>query len=92
MRVVVEGSSTQNQLSQYCWPRYVASESEYSAEILLNSPVINNLHTLDVSMNILSSEMVDKLSQLDCNVIAQPQDRDYYNQGYGGSRYSSLYE
>ncbi|VEP17947.1 hypothetical protein H1P_6600001 [Hyella patelloides LEGE 07179] len=43
-------------------------------------------------MNLLSSEMVDKLSQLDCNVIAEPQDIDDYNKGCGRYRYSALYE
>ena len=66
--------------------------TDEGAEILLNCPAINRLHTLDVSMNLLSSEMVDKLSQLDCNVIAEPQDIDSYNEDCGRHRYSALYE
>ena len=66
--------------------------TDKGAEILLNCPAINKLHTLDVSMNLLSSEMVDKLSQLDCNVIAEPQDIDSYQEDCGRHRYSALYE
>ena len=67
--------------------------TDEGAEILLNCPAVNKLHTLDVSMNLLSSEMIHKLSQLDCNVIAEPQDRpDYSSDSCGYERYSALYE
>ena len=68
--------------------------TDKGAEILLNCPAINHLHTLDVSMNLLSSEMVNRLSQLNCNVIAQPQDTqsEWGNEGCGEDRYIALYE
>lgn len=71
------------------------SLSDEGAEILLNTPAINQLHTLDVSMNILSPEMANKLSELNCNVISEPQDRGIYYprmEKYGACRYSSVYE
>lgn len=66
--------------------------TDEGAEILLNCPAINQLHTLDVSMNLLSPEMIDKLSKLDCNVITEPQDIGNYQEGCGRHRYSALYE
>ena len=67
--------------------------TDEGAEILLNCPVISQLHTLDVSMNLLSPEMIKKLSQLDCNVIAEPQDRpESSEENCGYERYSALYE
>lgn len=67
--------------------------TDKGAEVLLNCPAINNLHTLDVSMNLLSPEMVKNLSQLNCNVIAEPQDVDIlYEDNVGQDRYHSLYE
>ena len=66
--------------------------TDKGAEILLNCPAINQLHSLDVSMNLISPGMVEKLSQLDCNVIAEPQDIDSYDEGCGRHRYSALYE
>lgn len=56
------------------------------AKILLNCPEINQLHTLDVSMNQLSGAMIQKLHELYCQIIAEPQDSHY------GSRYSALHE
>lgn len=67
--------------------------TDEGAEILLNCSAINKLHTLDVSMNLLSSEMIHKLSQLDCNVIAEPQDVPRRGEeSCGHERYSALYE
>lgn len=53
------------------------------AEALLNCPAINRLHTLNVSKNSLSSQMVKRLSGLKCRVIAKSQ--KFY-------RYSSVFE
>lgn len=67
--------------------------TDEGAEILLNCPAVNKLHTLDVSMNLLSTEMIHKLSQLDCNVIAEPQDvPERGEESCGYERYSALYE
>ncbi|BAZ13929.1 CRISPR-associated protein Cas2 [Calothrix sp. NIES-4071] len=48
--------------------------TDFGAEILLKCPAINQLHTLNVSINKLSARMVQKLSELNCRVITQPQD------------------
>jgi hypothetical protein len=67
--------------------------TDEGAEILLNCLAINQLHTLDISMNLLSSKMINKLSRLDCNVIAEPQDIVRYSEeNCGRYRYNSLYE
>jgi len=52
------------------------------AEALLNCPAINRLHTLNVSMNNLSPNMIQQLSQLNCRVIAEPQDSYRYDRFY----------
>ncbi len=52
------------------------------AEILLNCSAINKLHTLNVSMNSLSPNMIQQLSQLNCRVIAEPQDIYRYDRFY----------
>ena len=70
--------------------------TDEGAEILLNCPAIHHLHTLDVSMNLLSSEMVNRLSQLNCRVIAEPQDTlwedNWSDEDCGYQRYLALYE
>ncbi|MGD1910769.1 MAG: HEAT repeat domain-containing protein [Rivularia sp. (in: cyanobacteria)] len=55
----------------------MGSINDEGAAALLNCPFINNLDTLDVSDNYLSDEMVERLKQLDIEVIADRQDRDY---------------
>ncbi|WP_375507075.1 hypothetical protein [uncultured Nostoc sp.] len=60
--------------------------SNYGAEALLNCPAINQLHTLNISNNYVSESMVQRLLQLNCQVIAEPQDGEY------GDRYSALHE
>ncbi|BAZ13055.1 hypothetical protein NIES4071_48890 [Calothrix sp. NIES-4071] len=59
--------------------------TDYGAEFLLNCPAVNQLYLLDVSRNQLSDSMIQKLYQLECQVIVEPQNSDYY-------RYSALYE
>lgn len=59
--------------------------TDEGAEILINSSIINHLHTLNVSGNYLSERMTRRLSKLNCQVIVQPQ----YGSGY---RYFALYE
>ena len=49
---------------------------------LLNCPAVNNLHTLNVSENRLEPDMIEQLSQLKCQVIADSQFRDRYNPTY----------
>lgn len=60
--------------------------TDEGAKALLNCPAINRLHTLNVAGNILSTTMIQRLSQLNCQVIAQPQ------QESGENRYYSLHE
>lgn len=43
------------------------------AEILLNCPAIERLHTLNVARNLLPLGIVEQLSQLKCRVVAEPQ-------------------
>ena len=47
--------------------------TDKGAEILLKCPAINQLHTLNVAKNCLSTEMVQRLAKLNCRVIAEPQ-------------------
>ncbi|AVH65278.1 hypothetical protein [Nostoc sp. 'Peltigera membranacea cyanobiont' N6] len=47
--------------------------TDQGAEVLFNCPKINQLHTLNVSMNFLSATMIEKLSNLKCRVVAEPQ-------------------
>lgn len=60
--------------------------TDEGAEALLNCPAINQLHTLNVAKNYLSTNMIQQLSQLNCRVIAEPQDHEY------GDRYQALHE
>ncbi|BAY82604.1 pentapeptide repeat protein [Calothrix parasitica NIES-267] len=55
----------------------MGSINDEGAEALLNCPSIKNLDTLDVSDNYLSDEMVERLKQLDIEVIADRQEPDY---------------
>lgn len=55
----------------------MGSLNDEGAAALLNCPSIKNLDTLDVSDNYLSDEMVERLKQLDIEVIADRQDPDY---------------
>ena len=59
--------------------------TDKGAEILLKCPAINRLHTLNVAKNCLSTEMVQRLSKLNCRVIAEPQYESEH-------RYYALYE
>ncbi|MEH1933794.1 MAG: hypothetical protein V7L14_08700 [Nostoc sp.] len=45
---------------------------------LLKSPAINHLHTLDVSGNRLHTNIIERLSELKCRVIADSQFSDRY--------------
>ncbi|WP_375507072.1 hypothetical protein [uncultured Nostoc sp.] len=49
-----------------------------NAGVLLNSPAINRLHTLDVSGNRLHKNTIEQLSTLKCRVIADSQFSDRY--------------
>ncbi|MEH1884243.1 hypothetical protein [Nostoc sp.] len=49
-----------------------------NGDVLLNSPAINHLHTLDVSGNRLDKNTIDQLSTLKCRVIADSQFSDRY--------------
>lgn len=65
--------------------------SNYGAEALLNCPAINQLHTLNISNNCVSKDMLQRLLQLNCQVIADEQE-DEIERGYRGSRYFALHE
>lgn len=60
--------------------------TDYGAEFLLQCPAVNQLCMLDVSKNQLSSAIIERLYQLNCQVIVEPQYSDYYY------RYNALYE
>lgn len=60
--------------------------TDYGAEFLLQCPAVNQLCMLDVSWSQLSSTMVERLHQLNCQVFVEPQ----YNDDY--FRYQALYE
>jgi len=67
--------------------------TDTGAELLLNSPAINQLRLLNVANNYLSTAIVQKLSQLKCQVIAYSQDlEDTSYRGNSSSRYYALYE
>ncbi|WP_099066023.1 hypothetical protein [Nostoc linckia] len=65
--------------------------SDYGANALLNCPAINQLHTLNISNNCVSEGMVQRLLQLNCQVIADEQ-QDEIEGGCSVSRYCALYE
>lgn len=68
----------------------MGSLTDEGASILLNCPGVNKLHTLNISNNCISSEMVEKISQLKCRVIADSQGE--MAEGISASRYWALYE
>ena len=47
----------------------MGSLTDEGAEILLNCPAIHELDTLDISDNCLSNEMIEKINNLDIEVI-----------------------
>ncbi|WP_392532541.1 hypothetical protein [Nostoc sp. C117] len=49
-----------------------------NGDVLLTSPAINRLHTLDVSGNRLHNNTIEQLSTLKCRVIADSQFSDRY--------------
>ena len=65
--------------------------SDRGAQALLNCPAINQLHTLNISNNCVSEGMVQRLLQLNCQVIAYEQESEVHRGG-GASRYSALHE
>lgn len=65
--------------------------SDYGAEALLNCPAINRLFTLNIANNCVSPEMVQRLLQLNCLVIADSQE-EIVDRGCSGARYSALHE
>lgn len=64
---------------------------EEGAEVLLNCPAVNQLDILNVAENYLSRNMVERLSQLDCQVIAQDQ-RAEFRTNQAKYRYCSVAE
>ncbi|MCJ8280619.1 MAG: hypothetical protein MJK14_12145 [Rivularia sp. ALOHA_DT_140] len=48
------------------------------AMYIVDSPQINNLHTLNLSRNRLQTKMIQKLSELNCEVITKGQFSDRY--------------
>ncbi|BAY10071.1 hypothetical protein [Calothrix sp. NIES-2098] len=65
--------------------------SDRGAQALLNCPAINQLHTLNISNNCVSEGMVQRLLQLNCQVIAYEQESEV-ERGCSASRYSALHE
>lgn len=65
--------------------------TDEGAEALLNCPALNQLHTLNIACNCVSANMVQRLSQLNCQVIADSQEEEF-DRGYEASRYHALYE
>lgn len=65
--------------------------SDSGAATLLNCPAIDKLYTLNIANNLISEGMVQRLLQLNCQVIADNQEEDCEG-GYGYSRYSALHE
>ncbi len=61
--------------------------SDKGAEVLLNCPMVKRLDILNVSENYLSDEMIERLQQLDMQVISNNQKRS--NEDY---RYCSVAE
>jgi hypothetical protein len=62
------------------------------AEALLNCPAVNHLDTLNVAENFLSDEMVERLKQLDVEVIADDQKDEEDEEAYEYRRYCSVAE
>jgi hypothetical protein len=63
--------------------------TDKGVEFLLNSSAVDKLHTLNISHNCISSAMIEKISQLNCQVIAEPQGDI---EPYFGYRYCAIYE
>lgn len=67
--------------------------TDEGAKLLLNSPLINKLHTLNISGNVLSTEMTQRLSKLNCRVIAEPQfENNYRHNALEADYYNALHE
>ena len=62
------------------------------AEALLNCPAVNHLDTLNVAENFLSDEMVERLKQLNIEVIADEQKEEEDEEDYEYRRYCSVSE
>ncbi|MEH1933788.1 MAG: hypothetical protein V7L14_08670 [Nostoc sp.] len=65
--------------------------TDNGAENLLNCPSVNWLHTLNISKNCISPQIIQQLSQLDCRLIADSQEENY-RRGQAASRYWALHE
>jgi hypothetical protein len=66
--------------------------SDEGAEALLNCPAVNQLGTLNVAENFLSDETLERLKQLNVEVIADEQKEEEDEEDYGYSRYCSVSE
>lgn len=64
--------------------------TDEGAEALLNCSAVNQLHTLNIANNCVSSEMLEQLNELGCWVIADSQE-EFIERG-GSSRYYALHE
>lgn len=62
------------------------------AEALLNCPAVKQLNTLNVAENFLSDEMLERLKQLNIEVIADEQKEEEDEEDYGYRRYCSVSE
>ena len=62
------------------------------AEALLNCPAVNQLNTLNVAENFLSDEMIERLKQLNIEVIADEQKEEEDEEEDEYKRYCSVAE
>lgn len=65
--------------------------SDNGAATLLNCPAINQLHTLNIVNNCVSESMLQRLLELNCQVITDEQESEI-ERGCGVSRYCALHE
>ncbi|MUH00449.1 hypothetical protein F7734_52535 [Scytonema sp. UIC 10036] len=65
--------------------------TDEGVEVLLDCPAIDGLHTLNIANNCVSASAISQLSQLNCRVVAEPQE-ELYDRGCGAARYCVLHE
>ncbi|MEH1933782.1 MAG: HEAT repeat domain-containing protein [Nostoc sp.] len=66
--------------------------SDEGAKALLNCSDVNKLDILNVTENFLSAAMIERLSQLDCQLIYGQQGKEGYGYNYIDGRYCSIAE
>lgn len=61
--------------------------TDKGAEFLLNCSAVNELDILNLSEDCLSEEMVNELSALNCQLLAENQSKDYEDEEYEDEEY-----